>query len=438
MAVYIFTNDSTPPMPGLGFDRAGRLARDSESFRAALVSGEAWERFCDGLRSAGRSILRSEDAVSDTDLAEGFQYLLGLLTSLVERELYRTDASNPAFLRAQTDVVKVGMDNPDASLISAPLSDDGVFRIYGVVGPIRMLEFVVSGKGRPRMHYLDSFEVGPAGELSITLSREPQPGNWIELPEGAHNVLVRRAVYDWDTENVPRLAIERLDADPGTVPQCLRVPTASDIGEQLDALGQLMAENADYWVDMVHSFRNEGDNVIPAPRPLPGTGMNASRSSVKGFFDLRPEESLIVEFTPPEGFFWSISVGDMWYRTFDFSYHQTSLNGHQVELDPDGVCRVVIAHDDPGVPNWLDTVGHERGVIVIRWVMVDSRPQPATRVVPFAEIGSALHPRTRKVEPAERSAAMGRRRDGVARRLSVPVTTRWSYSTDSVVPMRDR
>ena len=178
--------------------------------------------------------------------------------------------------------------------------------------------------------------------------------------------------------------------------------------------------------------------MIPAPRPLPGTGMKASRSSVKGFFDLRPEESLIVEFTPPEGFFWSISVGDMWYRTFDFSYHQTSLNGHQVELDPDGVCRVVIAHDDPGVPNWLDTVGHERGVIVIRWVMVDSRPQPATRVVPFAEIGSALHPRTRKVEPAERSAAMGRRRDGVARRLSVPVTTRWSYSTDSVVPMRDR
>ena len=120
MAVYTFTNDSTPPMPGLGFDREDRLARDSESFRAALVSGEAWERFCDGLRSAGRSILRSEDAVSDTDLAEGFQYLLGLLTSLVERELYRTDASNPAFLRAQTDVVKVGMDNPDASLISAP------------------------------------------------------------------------------------------------------------------------------------------------------------------------------------------------------------------------------------------------------------------------------------------------------------------------------
>jgi hypothetical protein len=28
--------------------------------------------------------------------------------SLVEGELYRTDAASPAFLRAQTDVVKVG------------------------------------------------------------------------------------------------------------------------------------------------------------------------------------------------------------------------------------------------------------------------------------------------------------------------------------------
>ncbi len=438
MAVYTFTKDSTPPMPGSGLNRARRLLEDATGFTDALSTGEAWERFCEGLRSAGRSILRSEEAAGDRDLAEGFQYLLGLVHSLVEQELYRTDASRPAFLRIQSDVVKVGMDNPDGALMSAPVCDDGVFRIYGEVQSVRLLEFVITGGGRPVMRYLDEFEVAPDGQFQVTLSRAKVPGNWIELPAGASSVLVRRMVYDWDNEAVPHLAIERIDADPTKIPRCLRTPTAAEIGEQLDALGTLVANNADYWVDMVHSFRDEGDNVIPAPRPLPSTGMNSSRSSVKGFFVLRPDEALLTEFTPPEGLFWSISIGDMWYRTFDFSHHQTSLNGHQVETDADGVCRVVIAHQDPGVANWLDTLGHERGVVILRWVMVDDRPQPRTSTVPFKEIASMLPPGTRPVSGAERTETLRRRRDAVARRLAVPLTTRWSYSTSAIDPARPR
>jgi hypothetical protein len=438
VAVYTFTKDSTPPMPGSGIGREKRLTDDGELFREALTTGEAWEHFCDGLRSAGRSILRSEDAVSDSDLAEGYQYLLGLVHSLVEGELYRTDGLNPAFLRSQSDVVKVGMDNPDGALMRAPLSDDGIFRIYGVVRSVRMMEFVITGGGRPVMRYLDEFQVGPDGQFEVTLSLAPQPGNWIALRPGDDSVLVRRAIYDWDSEEVPHLAIQRVGADPAVLPRCLRVPTAAEVGEQLDALGMLVSANADYWVDMVHSFRDEGDNVIPAPRPLPSTGMNDSRSSVKGFFVIPSRQALLLEFTPPEGLFWSVSIGDMWYRTFDFTYHQTSLNGHQVELDPDGVCRVVIAHDDPGVPNWLDTVGHERGVMIFRWVMVDHRPQPVTRLVPFADLGSILPPSTRSVSAAERAQRVSRRREAVARRLAVPLTTRWSYSTAGIDPLPPR
>jgi hypothetical protein len=438
VAVYTFTKDSTPPMPGASLDREHRLREQEAEFTRALTTGEAWERFCEGLRSAGRSILRSEDADSDTDLAEGYQYLLGLVHSLVERELYRTDASKPAFLRAQSDVVKVGMDNPDAALMAAPISDDGVFRIFGVVGSIRMLEFVISGQGRPLMRNLDEFDVDPSGEFQVTLSRDRAPGNWIELPPGASSVLVRRATYDWDTEEIPHLSIERVGADEAILPWCLRIPTAAEIGEQLDALGTLVATNADYWIDMVHSFRSEGDNVIPAPRPLPSTGMNESRSSVKGFFVLPADDALLVEFTPPEGLFWSISVGDMWYRTFDYSHHQTSLNGHQAEVDADGVCRVVLAHQDPGLANWLDTLGHHQGVVILRWVMVSHRPQPQTRIVPFAELFAALPPETRQVSDTERARTLRLRRDAVARRLAVPLTTRWSYSTSAMDPPQPR
>jgi hypothetical protein len=98
------------------------------------------------------------------------------------------------------------------------------------------------------------------------------------------------------------------------------------------------------------------------------------------------------------------------------------------------VCRVIIAHQDPGRPNWLDTVGHRRGVVIIRWVMVSHRPQPVTRAVPFSQLADVLPDATRRVSSDERPAALARRRQAVARRLAVPLTTRWSYSTSTIDP----
>ncbi|HUJ65163.1 MAG TPA: hypothetical protein VLX59_06485, partial [Acidimicrobiales bacterium] len=64
------------------------------------------------------------------------------------------------------------------------------------------------------------------------------------------------------------------------------------------------------------------------------------------------------------------------------------------------------------------------------------RPQPRTRVVPFAGLPAVLPAETRKVGAAERAAALARRSEGVGRRLAVPLTTRWSYSTAGMDPPR--
>jgi hypothetical protein len=52
-------------------------------------------------------------------------------------------------------------------------------------------------------------------------------------------------------------------------------------------------------------------------------------------------------------------------------------------VDDDGKVRVVVAHQDPGVANWLDTAGHSEGPIILRCVRTDTAPVPTTRVVPF-------------------------------------------------------
>ncbi len=76
-----------------------------------------------------------------------------------------------------------------------------------------------------------------------------------------------------------------------------------------------------------------------------------------GTFEIAPDEALILEVTPPECHFWNIHLGDYWGQSLDYTYRQTSLNGHQAVLDSDGVFRAVVAHRDPGVANWLDTAG---------------------------------------------------------------------------------
>jgi hypothetical protein len=45
-----------------------------------------------------------------------------------------------------------------------------------------------------------------------------------------------------------------------------------------------------------------------------------------------------------------------------------------------------VAHEDPGKPNWMDTAGHDHGIMGVRWVRADALPEPKCRVVKLAEL----------------------------------------------------
>jgi hypothetical protein len=55
-------------------------------------------------------------------------------------------------------------------------------------------------------------------------------------------------------------------------------------------------------------------------------------------------------------------------------------------LNDDGSFRLVVAHEDPGVANWMDTAGHEHGTMCVRWVRADAYPEPICRVVKVADL----------------------------------------------------
>jgi hypothetical protein len=100
----------------------------------------------------------------------------------------------------------------------------------------------------------------------------------------------------------------------------------------------------------------------------------------------------------------------------DFTHHQSSLNGHQARFDSDGKARIVIAGQDPGATNWLDTVGISKGVALLRWYFTDSYPAPAARVVRLADLRAELPAETVWVTPEERRRVVDARREAVLQR----------------------
>jgi hypothetical protein len=71
--------------------------------------------------------------------------------------------------------------------------------------------------------------------------------------------------------------------------------------------------------------------------------------------------------------------------------------------------RLVVAHDDPGVPNWLDPEGTERGTLALRFLFAEQLPEIRFERVALASLREALPDSTPRISREERSARLAQR-----------------------------
>lgn len=385
-----------------------------------LASGAAWQRLLGELARAGEIVRAEGTPRTDVDLAEGYRHLGALLRSGLGEALVDFDPDRPRFHFSDASG-KWGLDCADALYAQTPLRGGAVYRIRGKRGSAHFMGFQLMAGLRPAADVdADSLARAPDGSFEIVLSKEHRPGNWIELPDDATTLAVRQFFYDWDRELPGSLWIERIDATPGSVPGPI---TSAPVERWLDALGQFVRSNADYWKQISVAKRTQAPNSFPKEH---GIGAIAAASQKYqafgiGYYELGPDEALIVEVKPPRAKYWSLHLGNFWMESLDFANHQSSLNGHQARLDRDGAFRAVVAHRDPGVPNWLDTAGHAEGAMIYRWNQADSAPVPTARVVKLASVRDALPDDTPRVTAAQRAEQIERRRAHVQRRFARPL-----------------
>ena len=352
----------------------------------------------------------------------GLRYLLHLLNSGLDLCVMDVDPLHPEVCRPQDPDKRWGLDCPDAHYGRAPIDGTGTYRITGGPGTAHYLGITVTAGqlGTIGIRTIGSLSrpgdlaCDPDGSFELMLSPEPQAGNWIRTEPDSEAVSFRQFLYDWDNETPSWITIER---DRGGPP----VPDVRAELAQLDRLATFVTESAALWAGYVDGLRQRAFNTIAAPNP-PSSRYGATPDNVygSGYFELGPDDAVIIEVTPPPCHYWMFQVGNSWFESLDYTYRQTSLNGHQAVLDGKGVFRAVIAHEDPGVANWLDTAGNAVLPLAYRYqfptVPFEDLPQPASRVVAVADLDRELHPATPRISPAERADALARRRRAVLRR----------------------
>ena len=131
-------------------------------------------------------------------------------------------------------------------------------------------------------------------------------------------------------------------------------------------------------------------NTVDDPYPVPTQtfGWAAGDAAyAMGSFDLADGEALVIHGRSPECAFWNLCLWNPFLHTYNYDYERVTINGGQVTYEADGSWTIVIAHEDPGHPNWVSTAGHPRGRIWFRWFLPDETPAaPDVKVVPVSEV----------------------------------------------------
>ncbi|MGA9359125.1 MAG: hypothetical protein WBW75_14295 [Mycobacterium sp.] len=297
---------------------------------------------------------------TEADLLEGLQYLAGCVAACTHLA-FDYDRDHPFLQSGTGPFTKMGLDNPDTLYFGTRVHADRDYVVTGRRGTTTDLSFQLLGGEYTDDNVPASQAAFDDRELEIAADGSFE---WRVRPTGNGQLVMREVYGDWSAQR-GTLAISRLDT-AGTAPPPL---TRETIEKRYATAGKQLVQRVKTWLQFPQWFYLDLPvNTMVAPRLTPG-GLATQYSSV-GHFDLRPDQALVITIPVTDAPYLGFQLGSLWYISLDYINHQTSLNNTQAQADPDGKVRMVITDQNPGVTNWVETLGHRRGFLQFRWQRV--------------------------------------------------------------------
>jgi hypothetical protein len=235
-------------------------------------------------------------------------------------------------------------------------------------------------------------------------------GDVLKDDKHAYRLFIRELFGDWEKEEpLDDLYIERIGAD-GEYP---KVRTAKDTAAQLRQLGLLVKNHMTYWTALyarplapgLLSPEQKTGSLVPLPvndlfKPRANTtqsgGGQSTNAMTAGLFELKDDQALVIEFdmaVQPDQL--GFHLANYWGESYDFANHVTSLNHLQSYRSSDGVYRYVVSARDPGIQNWMDTVGYESGYLTVRFTYstmptAEQLPKVKAQLIPIDQVRGLL------------------------------------------------
>ncbi|MEM9174073.1 MAG: DUF1214 domain-containing protein [Myxococcota bacterium] len=362
----------------------------------------------DTIRGVEEKLLLAERGFSQEELAEAERALAHILYTGLDFWL-EANPQRPTFRRYVTPTRKLLGCNPDSIYYFAPIQDDKTYRITGNVGAAVFTSFTIergSHEGHAARGSIAALsdldmEIESDGSYEIVLSREkPAKGNWMKLEDGASQITTRhyhesRHSIGTVPGTVVPIHLEVIDPEPLS-------PDGGDaaVAKHLEWVANFVREHSAMTFQKTTPEQAKALGWVSLEEnefTKPATWATAAGDQAYGNthawyamtrYALEPDEALVMTGRFPDCRFANVVLWNSFMQSYDYANRRISLNRNQIEYEDDGSFRIVIAHEDPGVPNWIDTEGRGAGTIYWRYMFPTSAPKRVrTRVVKASKLG---------------------------------------------------
>jgi hypothetical protein len=365
------------------------MAADTDHL-ARVLSGKAWEDFCDALKDAGKQVLSAETPATELDRAEGFRYLTRLLRLSLETKLEHADTDFPSLHAMSHATAKIGADNPDNIYHIANIDGSKEYRLKGTRGTAPYFSWGTKANRYATDGTMvstgeqdsNSLAVEPDGTFEIILSQKKQGKNWLPTAPDSSILVGRQTFLDRSKEIPGSVTIEQING-----PKKPKPLTAKQLDEGLQEAMKFVTGTARVFAALSHDFkRRPNDWITTDQEQWQIIGGDPKIFYLHLYWTLKPDEALVIEGAVPDCPFWNVQVDNYWWESLDYRYLPIHVGKGSAKLNSDGTVTIVVAAEDPGVGNYLDTAGHDSGTLLLRWVDAKTHPVPTCKVVKLSEL----------------------------------------------------